>query len=105
MPGSFDICPICFWEDDAVQLMDPWFAGGANKPNLVEAQQTFARTGAMEARFATQVRGVQASDERDVTWRPASASDRMRIRTPASLSDSESLDIGAWYYWRRDIVQ
>ncbi|HEY5908286.1 MAG TPA: CPCC family cysteine-rich protein, partial [Vicinamibacteria bacterium] len=29
-PGSHDICKICFWEDDIVQLRDPHFSGGAN---------------------------------------------------------------------------
>jgi hypothetical protein len=28
-PGSFVICPVCFWEDDDVQLENPNFAVGA----------------------------------------------------------------------------
>jgi len=31
-PGSCDICKICFWEDDNVQLRWPDYAGGANIP-------------------------------------------------------------------------
>lgn len=34
-----DICPICGWEDDPVQLKDPDFTGGANKPSLNQAKE------------------------------------------------------------------
>ncbi len=27
--GSFDICAVCFWEDDNVQNEDPDYMGGA----------------------------------------------------------------------------
>ncbi|WP_374227976.1 CPCC family cysteine-rich protein [Rhodococcus qingshengii] len=36
-PGSDDHCPICFWQDDNVQLPCPDFAGGPNRRSLVEA--------------------------------------------------------------------
>jgi hypothetical protein len=29
--GSYEICPVCFWEDDPVQNEDPSNAGGANQ--------------------------------------------------------------------------
>ncbi|MFJ2958342.1 CPCC family cysteine-rich protein [Streptomyces sp. NPDC087270] len=29
MPESFEICPVCFWEDDGVQFRWPTLAGGA----------------------------------------------------------------------------
>lgn len=31
MPGSYEICPVCFWEDDRVQFRWPAMSGGANK--------------------------------------------------------------------------
>ena len=40
-PGSYDICPICGWEDDNVQFCDPNFSGGANDKSLNEAIVAF----------------------------------------------------------------
>jgi len=54
--GTYDICPVCFWEDDQVQLEDPIYAGGANNPSLLESRENFQRLGAIEGRFTTKVR-------------------------------------------------
>lgn len=43
MAGSFEICPICFWEDDAVQFDDPDYRGGANRESLNEARENFKK--------------------------------------------------------------
>lgn len=43
-PGTYDICPVCNWEDDPVQFYDPEFKGGANEVSLSAARknlQTF----------------------------------------------------------------
>lgn len=39
--NSFDICPVCDWEDDDVQNDDPDFAGGANTLSLKEHRKKF----------------------------------------------------------------
>jgi hypothetical protein len=54
--GSYDICPVCFWEDDPVQFKDPGYAGGANVVSLNEARQNFREYGASERRFIKNVR-------------------------------------------------
>lgn len=46
-PGSFDICGVCFWEDDVVQLKNPYLHTGANRMSLIEAQKNFLEFGAM----------------------------------------------------------
>jgi hypothetical protein len=64
-PGSYGICKVCFWEDDPVQLLDPWFRGGANTVSLAEAQLNFQKHGASEIRFKKHVRPALPSDVRD----------------------------------------
>ena len=44
--GMFDICPVCFWEDDIEQEKDPNWAGGANQVSLIEARKNFIKYGA-----------------------------------------------------------
>jgi len=36
--GTFVICQICGWEDDNVQLSDPYYQGGANGICLADHQ-------------------------------------------------------------------
>lgn len=69
--GGYEICQICFWEDDPVQVNDPHSVGGANAISLVQAQEAYQRHGASEPRFADRVREIDlAEDERDPAWRP-----------------------------------
>ena len=39
--GSFEICPVCRWEDDNIQSADPDFAGGANSLSLNEYRKKY----------------------------------------------------------------
>jgi len=55
-PGTFEICPVCFWEDDSVQANDPEFVGGANSVSLKKAKENFARLGASDERHIKDVR-------------------------------------------------
>jgi hypothetical protein len=54
--GSFEICPVCYWEDDNVQLNDPDYAGGANGPSLNQCKINFSKFGAIEERLKPYVR-------------------------------------------------
>jgi hypothetical protein len=45
--GSYEICDVCFWENNDVQFRDPnWM--GANRVSLNEARANFAKFGACE---------------------------------------------------------
>jgi hypothetical protein len=69
-PGSYEICGICFWEDDAIQLRWPDWTGGANRPSLIESQQAYASLGAMELRFTGLVHQPTDDEPLDEGWRP-----------------------------------
>ncbi|MGI8656064.1 MAG: CPCC family cysteine-rich protein [Pyrinomonadaceae bacterium] len=63
-PGTYDICPICFWEDDDVQFNDPNYEGGANKVSLKQAQRNYVDFGASERRVLPYVRKPNEFDRR-----------------------------------------
>jgi hypothetical protein len=69
-PGSHQICPVCFWEDDIVQLRWPDWAGGANQPCLIEAQQNFQRSGACDDWARQHVRPAANDEPLAAKWRP-----------------------------------
>ena len=47
--GEYEICPVCFWEDDPVQESDPELEGGANELSLNECRKNFLEFGACES--------------------------------------------------------
>ncbi|MBP7290572.1 MAG: hypothetical protein KBB21_28355 [Nannocystaceae bacterium] len=55
-PGTFAVCPVCYWEDDDAQFRDPNLAGGANEVSLVRARMNFREFGASSAAHAGSVR-------------------------------------------------
>ncbi|MBX3032269.1 MAG: hypothetical protein KF809_19165 [Chloroflexi bacterium] len=97
-PGSYDICKICFWEDDVAQLSSPDLAGGANDPSLIDAQRTYAAIGAMEERFIGLVRPPFPHETIDPGWRPFDI-DRDLVEPPGQERAWPD-DPTALYYWR-----
>lgn len=69
-PGTFDICPVCGWEDDNIQFEHPDLTGGANKMSLREAQKSFLEIGAVDENDLKSVRKPLEKEERDVDWKP-----------------------------------
>lgn len=41
MVAEHDICEVCLWQNDYVQLDDPDFSGGANEMSLNEARKAY----------------------------------------------------------------
>lgn len=42
-PGSYEICPVCGWEDDKAQYKDPNLKGGANHLSLKEYKEQYEK--------------------------------------------------------------
>jgi len=53
---TYEVCPVCFWEDDPVQFEDPDYEVGANSVSLNQAKQNFKDFGSTEERFIKNVR-------------------------------------------------
>jgi hypothetical protein len=98
-PGNWNICHVCFWEDDPVQLLDPWCPGGANNVSLQQAQESFAANGVSELKFKSNVKGVLPGDVRDPLWRRVTEADRSRVTTPAALGKLLPNGPWPWHYW------
>ncbi len=99
-PGSYEICKVCFWEDDPVQLLDPAYRGGANTLSLKESQENFKKLRVSDDRFIKSVRPPGPDEERDPQWRPVVDADLTRARTPSELSEAEHRRLETWYYWK-----
>lgn len=66
--GNYDICPVCFWEDEPID--GPDIVGGANKASLRKAQSNFFEYGACDQEMKKYVRAPSSDETRDVTWKP-----------------------------------
>ena len=54
--GTYDICKVCFWEDDPVQLDNPDMGGGANHVSLNEGRKNYLKFGVCEKEMIPHVR-------------------------------------------------
>lgn len=54
--NTFQLCPVCLWEDDGIQLHDPDYEGGANTMSLHQAKENYRTFGAVEERVLEFVR-------------------------------------------------
>jgi hypothetical protein len=67
--GSYLICPVCGWEDCAIQLANPLDGGGPNRRSLVDCQAEAVRRWPLPL-TATGDDGERYT--RDPEWRPLS---------------------------------
>lgn len=97
-PQDYELCPICSWEDDGIQLRWPMSAEGANGMSLVDAQRAYRRSGVVVPHMRRHVRRPAADEPLDEGWRPFD---------PAVDWTHPELDGARWprnrealYYWR-----
>ncbi len=97
-PGSYDICRICGWEDDHVQMVHPSLRGGANRESLQEAQVRALHQHPLELKI---FRGFH----RDHEWRPLTEDDVSRTGEGSPRTGIDYFNAAAEarpvYYWRR----
>lgn len=53
--GEYDICPICFWEDDGLDIDQPDQYSGPNHKTLREGRKDFERYGACDSSMTKHV--------------------------------------------------
>ncbi|MEK7528607.1 MAG: CPCC family cysteine-rich protein [Patescibacteria group bacterium] len=100
-PGSHEICPICFWEDDISQLRFPTIAGGANKFSLLDAQKNFESFGASNYDLLSHVRKPEVNEVLDTLWRRINLK-KDNIEEPSEDTDYSKnypKDATQLYYW------
>jgi hypothetical protein len=73
---DFDLCPICNWEHDPAQELDPDGDVGANRLSLRAAQSNFSLFGACEIVAKGRVRPTLPNEKVDPDWRPISEKTR-----------------------------
>ena len=97
-PGSYEICELCGWEDDHVQLRFPAMAGGANKSSLAYHQLQALAEYPINVSLA---KGFRRSNQ----WRPLLEREIVSPQSPTS--GVEYFDAAAaeapQYYWPRHV--
>lgn len=54
--GNYDICPVCFWEDDPIAYDDPNEECDCNRVSLSQAKNNYAEFGACHKDMISHVR-------------------------------------------------
>jgi len=67
--GTYNICPVCFWEDDPIQFDDPNYEGGANPTSLKQAQKNYVEFGACDLNMKRNVRPPNSEEPKDKNWK------------------------------------
>jgi hypothetical protein len=72
--GTYVICEICNWEDDQMQLANPFSSGGANSLSLYESQIRTLK------KFPIDVKEVDGFS-RNARWQPLNEMDKQKFTT------------------------
>lgn len=87
-PGSYEICPVCSWEDDKIQAENPDYKGGANKLSLNECIKKFNSVLALFMTIAVFIAGLAGLSGCGT----ASDTDKQQTFTQNTVRSAESID-------------
>lgn len=87
-PGSYEICPVCSWEDDKIQAENPDYKGGANKLSLNECIKKFNSVLALFMTIAVFIAGLAGLSGCGT----ASDTDKQQTFTQNTVQSVESID-------------
>ncbi len=96
---NFEICPVCGWEDDPLQIRFP-LEKGSNRVCLVEAQVNFAKTGVLYKGFLNFSDGKKY--EKDPKWRAFDKKDKIELREDGINEIEYPTDMTKLYYWSEE---
>lgn len=71
-PGSYEICPICFWEDTSTDPYD-YRTWNSNQVSLRDAQHNFSQFSVCELHWRDAVRPPTPQDKRNPNWQTIDA--------------------------------
>lgn len=84
--GAYDLCPVCWWEDDGLHDDDVASVGGPNGKTLAEGQRLYEGYGASDLSGLRRVRAPEPDEARDPGWTPGPRSTG-EAQTPYFLRD------------------
>ena len=67
-PGTYDICPVCFWEDSFYNYSTPDKICGCNHVSLNEARKNFAAFGACLENLKIFTRPPHENEKHGMDW-------------------------------------
>lgn len=91
--GHYDICEICFWEDDPFQKMNP-YNYGANHISLAEAQINYITFGACDRSYINSVRKPNQDEKRDSNWKPVKEDSLFELKLACRKFKQDIYSIG-----------
>ncbi len=101
-PGSFEICPICYWEDEAKQLRYPKETG-ANRISLIKAQENYEKHGVSDLNLKMLVREADENEEKDPNWRKLDLK-KDKIAEKRDKVNIYPHDLTRLYYWEENYL-